>query len=253
MRRTFILFGLFICTHVVAQGIKKIKVLDNSNHKTIAFANIEYSGSLLFADTSGTFSLKLQNGKTSARVVAIGYTPLIIHFIINTNKDIDTIWLIPKPFALNEVSITATRNYKADSIKKREEYAKVFNYQPPKLKDIFVNKSLFDDGNQFPPNIFATNNTAQLIGINVLQLINVLGKKKDPTYKLQKELIADEQATYVDHVFSKSLVAYLTGFKSDSLQLFMDKYRPTFQQANTLNNYDMILYIKKSAGKFRGY
>ena len=228
-------------------------MLDNSNHKPIAYANIEYAGTLLFADTAGTFSLQVQNGKTIAKVIAIGYNPLSINFINNNRLQMDTVWLTPKTFTLNEVSITATRNYKADSIKKRQDYAKVFNYQPPKLKDIFVNKSLFDYGHQFPPNIFANNNTAQLFGINVLQLINVLGKKKDPTYKLQKELISDEQATYVDHVFSKILVANLTGFKSDTLQLFMEQYRPSFPQANKLNNYDMILYIKNSARKFRGH
>jgi hypothetical protein len=72
-----------------------------------------------------------------------------------------------------------------------------------------------------------------------------LGKNRSPTTKLQQVLLKDEQINYVDQVFSRQKVVELTHLKGDSLQTFMDKYRPSAGAARTMSDYEMMIYIKK--------
>ena len=42
----------------------------------------------------------------------------------------------------------------------------------------------------------------------------------------------------------------ITHLKGDSLQTFMDKYRPSVADAKTMTDYEVMLYIKKCYGEF---
>ncbi len=67
---------------------------------------------------------------------------------------------------------------------------------------------------------------------------------------MQKQLLNDEEYNYVDHVFSKEKVQSLTSLKGDSLQNFMNEYRPSIKELKQMTDYQLILYIKKSYDTF---
>jgi hypothetical protein len=149
---------------------------------------------------------------------------------------------------LNSVVIIGKRPSNTDSIKLRKEFAPVFNYKGTTFKDVFIPNST----NILPYNDFitSTNNMTTLLSVNLLQVVDWLGKNKAPPSKLQHILLKDEQINYVDQVFSKQKVTELTRLKDDSLQTFMDKYRPSAATARTMSDYEVMIYIKKCYAEF---
>lgn len=71
-------------------------------------------------------------------------------------------------------------------------------------------------------------------------------KKTNPQSKLQQKLIKEEEERYLDNTFSKRMVQNLTGLTGDSLQTFMQLYRPNIDTAKYMSDYVIILHIKKS-------
>jgi hypothetical protein len=94
------------------------------------------------------------------------------------------------------------------------------------------------------------NSTSSLIGVNLLSVIGLLSKKNAPVSKMQKQLIKDEEYNYVDHIFSKEKVQSLTSLKGDSLQNFINEYRPSIKEVKQMTDYQVIIYIKKSYETF---
>jgi hypothetical protein len=62
--------------------------------------------------------------------------------------------------------------------------------------------------------------------------------------------VQDEANNYVDQRFSKQNITAVTGMKGDSLVNFIMMYRPTIDQTKKMNDYQMVLYIKKSYAEF---
>ena len=89
------------------------------------------------------------------------------------------------------------------------------------------------------------------VSIDLITLFNAINKKNDPTYKLKKELLKDEQGDYIATRYNRGLVTMITGLKSDSLNTFMDKYYPTVDWVQKTSDYDIIQYIKAKAIEFR--
>jgi len=90
-----------------------------------------------------------------------------------------------------------------------------------------------------------------LLSVNLISVLDLLNKNNAPVSKLQQTLLKDEQDEYVDRVFSRQKVMELTHLKRDSLQNFMDKYRPSSKAAHTMNDYDVMIYIKKCYTEFK--
>ena len=141
------------------------------------------------------------------------------------------------PVMLKDVVIRANRDHKKDSINLRRDYARVFNYQPPKLTDAFIT----------PP----SNVPFAFVSIDLLTVLSALTKNNDPAYKLKKELLRDEQADYAATRFNRGLVTRVSGLKGDSLNLFMDKYYPPVNWVMKSSDYDIVLYIKSKLTDFK--
>ena len=60
-----------------------------------------------------------------------------------------------------------------------------------------------------------------------------------------------EQEKYVDKTFNKGLVTKFTGLTGDSLEYYMVKYRPTYDQLRSMNDYSFFTYIKKTVHNYR--
>jgi hypothetical protein len=160
------------------------------------------------------------------------------------NAKTDTMLILPKDSGtdLKEVAVKGIRNYQQFNLNTRKEFASVFNYKAPTLKDIFIKKSPYTSASYsaFQPS------TSSIASINVLSLIGSLNKSHSAETRLQKKLLREEGNNYVDQVFSVGKVRSLTSLQGDSLQLFMTKYAPSTAQAKQMNDYQILLYIKKS-------
>lgn len=151
---------------------------------------------------------------------------------------------VTRSILLDEVTITGLRNYKADSMRLRKEFSSAFNYKPPSFKDIFIARN--QHSNVPAPYYKAAGSTASIVSVDVLSIFGLLGKNKAPKSKLQRTLLAKENADYIDQIFSMEKVSELTGLQHDSLQIFMQKYRPSIMDAKKMTAYELLLYIKKS-------
>jgi len=243
-RSTILLLFLAAFGRLHAQYIAG-KVVDQETGLPIALATLASGTVLAFTGADGLFTLSgIRLGDTIS-VTCIGYKRFQLAVGIQNRL---IVRLEPISIVLDQVSVSALRDYRADSIRNRKEYAKVFNYQAPGLKDVFINRA----NTAYTPNTYnaSPNNATQLVSVNLLAVMGLLAKNKAPESELQKILIRDEEATYVDHIFSKQKVMEITAMKGDSLQDFMAMYRPTIQQIKKMSGYDLITYIRKSYTEF---
>ena len=92
---------------------------------------------------------------------------------------------------MKEVKIRP-KNYKLDSLQNRMDYAKIFNYQKPKLKPV-------------------TPQYGVGVGFDLDEIINMFRFKRNKSMlAFQKRLLEQEQEKFVDHRFNKALVRRLT-------------------------------------------
>lgn len=133
---------------------------------------------------------------------------------------------------LREVKIRP-RNYREDSIQNRIDYAKIFNYQKPRLKAV-------------------TPQYGAAAGFDLDEIINAFRFKRNRSMlAFQKRLMQEEQDKFVDHRFNKALVRRLTLLNGDELDSFMRVYRPGFRFTMLSGDYDFQEYIRKSFARFQ--
>ncbi|MET0635452.1 MAG: hypothetical protein ABWZ25_05465 [Chitinophagaceae bacterium] len=133
---------------------------------------------------------------------------------------------------LKEVYIRR-RNYRQDSIRNREEYAKVFNYSKPGLHAV-------------------TPAYGQAAGFDLESIIAAFNVKKIRSMRsFQQRLIQQEQDKFLDHRFNKALVRRLSGLTEPALDSFMTLFRPAYIFVLRADDYTFQLYIKESAERFR--
>lgn len=133
---------------------------------------------------------------------------------------------------LREVKIRPP-DYRLDSIRNREEYAKIFDYQKPKIK-------------------VAPSNFGAGIGFDLDQMINMFRfKHNKSTLDFQRRLLQQEQDKFVDHRFNKGLVRRLTKLSGNELDSFMMLYRPTYLFTSIASDYDFQKYITDSFERFK--
>jgi hypothetical protein len=133
---------------------------------------------------------------------------------------------------LREVKIRQ-KNYKQDSIRNREDYAKIFNYDKPRVKTV-------------SPQYGAA------VGFDLDELINMFRFKRNRSMSsFQKRLLAQEQEKFVEHRFTKALVRRLTSLDGDSLDNFMRVYRPSYSFTLTAGDYEFQQYIKVAFARYQ--
>jgi hypothetical protein len=246
LKLSIVLLLIALCPTLYAQQLSG-RVLDRITLQSIPHATIITPKQTTFTSDKGFFTVyNLHRGDT-IKITFVGYKP---HFLVYSLKVTDTIpvYLEQAVTSLKSVVIIGKRPSNTDSINLRKQFAPVFNYKGTAFKEVFMsNSSYIKPYNDF---ITSTHSTATLLSVNLLQVFDWLGKNKTPTSKLQKTLLRDEQNNYVDQVFSKEKVVELTHLKGDSLQNFMDKYRPSAGVARTMSDYEMMIYIKKCYGEF---
>ncbi|MHB8208087.1 carboxypeptidase-like regulatory domain-containing protein [Mucilaginibacter sp.] len=232
---------LFMSVGVFAQQLSGV-VLDKLSHKPIEFATIHTGQYVTSTSIEGKFSLYNIRFGDTLRVTSVGYVPYT-YTVYNIHTD--TIYVEAASIQLQDVHVL-TRNYKADSLSTRKEFAKSFNYQKPALKD-FLKTNL---PTSFTDHGSAYTDESSIGGLNLLAVASLFGRNKTSAAKLQKQLQDDEQANYVDSRFSKSKVEVITHMQGDSLQDFIDAYRPTITRLKQMTDYELLMYIKESYTEF---
>jgi len=133
---------------------------------------------------------------------------------------------------LKEVKIRP-RNYKQDSIQNRIDYAKIFNYQKPRLTAV-------------------TPGYGGAAGFDLDEIINMFRFKRNKSMlSFQKRLIGQEQEAFVSHRFSKALVLRLTGLTEEARDSFMLVFRPTYLFTLRSDEYTFQKYIKDSYDRYK--
>lgn len=246
MKPTIILFLLLLPITVFAQYISG-RVIDAETGLPVVYASVSLSNQSTVTSYSGQFNLNNLNKGDTIRVRCIGYRSYKIA-VSNVHSDTLTIYLHQGSIMLRDVNIRARHNYKQDSINLRKQFASTFDYKAPTFKDMFATV----DPYIYVPYDYITspNNATMVVNVNLLSVVSLLSKKKAPQSKLQHTLLEDEANNYVDQRFTKERITAVTGMKGDSLTAFVMLYRPATEQTNKMNDYQMMLYIKKCYAEF---
>jgi plasmid maintenance system killer protein len=133
---------------------------------------------------------------------------------------------------LREVKIKP-RIYKQDSLQNRLDYAKIFNYQKPKLKTV-------------------TPQYGAGAGFDLNELINMFRTKRNRSIaSFQKRLMEEEQEKYINFRFNKALVRRLTLLDGNELDSFMRAFRPSYIFTSMAGDYEFQYYIKEALYRFK--
>ena len=125
------------------------------------------------------------------------------------------------------------RNYRQDSLQNRIDYAKAFNYEKVSVGSM-------------------TNIGPNGAGIDINELIRLFQFRKNKSMlQFQARVIQQEKDAFIDQRFTRSLVRRLTGLSGESLEVFMQLYRPTYEFTKYTSDYDFQLYIRESANIFQ--
>lgn len=80
---------------------------------------------------------------------------------------------------------------------------------------------------------------------------SALSGKNREIWRFQDDYDYFEKEKYVDKTFSEGVVTKFTGLKGDSLRYFMRRYRPTYEQLKSMNDYAFFNFIKFSVHSYR--
>jgi hypothetical protein len=133
---------------------------------------------------------------------------------------------------MKEVKIRP-RNYKLDSMQNRLDYAKIFNYQKPKIKTV-------------------TPQYGAAAAFDLDEIINMFRFRRNRSMAaFQKRLMMEEQDKFVDHRFNKALVRRLTLLDGNPLDSFMRVFRPSYMFTKLSGDYEFQQYIKTALYRFK--
>lgn len=133
---------------------------------------------------------------------------------------------------LKEVKIRP-RNYRQDSLQNRTDYAKIFNFQKPRLTTV-------------------TPQYGAGMGFDLQELINMFRFKRNRSMlAFQQRLLLEEEDKYIDFRFNKALVRRLTLLESPQLDSFMRTFRPSYDFTKEADDYQFRLYIKMAHYRFK--
>jgi hypothetical protein len=123
---------------------------------------------------------------------------------------------------LNSVDVNEMSKYTLDSLTRREDYDYIFKNK--NAKPLWDNK-LSGDGR----------------GVNFSPFGHWSSSEKQKR-KLKERLERDDQEEFIYYKFSRR-VPRLTGLSGDSLIMFINKYKPTYEYCVHANSLDILMYI----------
>ncbi|RNL55172.1 hypothetical protein [Pedobacter jejuensis] len=199
----------------------------------------------LITGADGRFKLEKIPSISTVKIKKLGYD----EYDLNLNSSLPdlNVYLQATSIDLNDVTILSKRDYVADSLKMRADNEQVFAYKAPTLEDVLVQK-----GWQYPTIGYnlVSNSTTSIVSLDVLKTVGLITKNKSSISKLQKVELNDEETTYVNRRFDAKKIAGITKLEGDSLKNFIKQYKPSATEVRKMNDYQILLYVKKSYREF---
>jgi hypothetical protein len=224
---------LLVSTNGIGQSLLAGKVRQKENRKILAFVTVtnKTQQKVNTSDIGGNYRIAANPGDTITFTFA-GLRPetIIVDSRMLAEKDGYQVYLEPRSVLLPTVKVDEQTNYQLDSIKRREDYQKLYPVHPRKLI-----------GNETP---------ADGVGI-VIAPNDYFSAGETQKRRLRRRLTQEEKEYYIDARFPAAYVAKITGLKGDSLQVFLVRYRPTYDFCRKASNEDVFLYINDKVKIYR--
>jgi hypothetical protein len=80
---------------------------------------------------------------------------------------------------------------------------------------------------------------------------SAMSKRNRMIWQFQEDYASFEKEKYVDRSFNPALVQKITGLKGDSLENYMLRFRPSYEQVRGMTDYAFYNYIKTTGTRFR--
>jgi hypothetical protein len=205
-----------------AQTTIKGIVNDFAKDEPIALVNIRnvHTGLLYTTDSSGLFSIEVKKDDL-LEITHISYEALQIRISNEKNPLFYSLIMRPKTKRLMEVFVRE-RNpiYAADSAITQETYKLVL--EKPGPEDMALSNAIMAN----------------------------MSKKFRQEQAFKENYSKWEKAKYINYMFNPKTLQKWTGLSGDSLDLFIETYRPTYEYLRSVNEYKYLEYIKESLKEF---
>lgn len=230
MRGILLLVFLFVVIDIDAQDTLRGKIYDLNNDSILTSCRIQNLSRNLVAhqDRLGNYMIRAVEGDRVLFYMA-GFradTVIVQAHMLQTGYDVS---LMPESLLLPGVSIDAQNIYRSDSLARREYYAQEFKKQTP---------------------LTGYNRPTDGVGVSISPF-SYFSKEARDQRRLHKQLIRDEKNDYVDHVFPRDYIGRLTGLQDEKLDMFMKRYRPSYEFCVGKSREEMLMYINDSLKEFR--
>ena len=132
--------------------------------------------------------------------------------------------------------IVMPRNYRADSLQNRLDYAKAFNFRKPNLESL------------------TSTSPSGGVGLDINEFIRMFQFRRNRRMEaFQERLMREETEKYIDYRFSRPLIIKITQLRGAELDTFISWYRPTVEFTESTTDYEFQSYIKKCYLSYRRY
>jgi len=224
-RALLVCLFLLLSLHITASSqMIRGEVIDMENKQPVSDVVINniYTSSDIQTDQSGSFSILAANGqllefkKAGYKTVRVripnGYLPSYFKIIMQQG-----VAQVPDAYAAR----TNRYDYTRDSIRYHDLYKHELDFARMSTLDMI----------QHP--------------------FSALSKHNREIWQFQDDYTAFEKEKYVDKTFNADIITKFTGLKGDSLNYFMRRYRPTYDQLRPMNDYTFFSFIKRSVATYR--
>ena len=218
----FIFILLFSITKVHAQSTINGILKDIANDEGIARVNIKniHTGVIITTSENGTFALEVHKNDL-IEISHISYETIRIRIKDDKNPKYYSLVMRPKTNKLMEIIVREKNpTFTADSLKSYETY---------KL-------------------ILEKPGTDQMSASTTPMAMMSTKFRQEQAFKENYQKW--EKAKFVNYMFNPKQLQKWTGLSGDSLVLFIDTYRPTYDYLRNVNDYQYLLYIKNSLKEF---
>ncbi|MGN6569306.1 MAG: hypothetical protein ACTHJ0_15205 [Flavipsychrobacter sp.] len=221
-KRTYLFLTIvfhIICQAAYAQTIQgEVLNMDDKRALTEVTITNVFNNKGTASDTAGKFVIPADKGellefkkdgyKTVRVRIPQSYVPSYFKIIMEKGSP-------------NVEQLYAGNDWKTDSFRTHELYAKEINY--PKMSVVDKMQHPFD----------------------------AMSKHNREIWAFQKDFEATEQEKYVNYKFNPKLISNITGLQGDSLQAYIRRYKPSYQMVRSLDEYSLYSYIRNTAYRFR--
>jgi len=92
----------------------------------------------------------------------------------------------------------------------------------------------------------------EITGLDVIRHpFSAMSKHNQQVWAFQKEYQFYQRQKYIDFLFNDQQITKVTGLKGDSLQVYKQIFRPTYEQLRAMGEYGFYSYIKRTATAYR--